>query len=641
MEQTLLNENQRQAVEYTEGPLLVIAGAGAGKTKVITERIIYLITKRDVLPSSILAITFTNKAASEMRTRVRDAMQLLPVQYDDEPFLSTFHSLCVFILRNEYAVAGLKRNFSIFDKDDSKRAIRAAMKSFDPEIAKQFEPGVILGIISREKNDGRTRAEFSEGREDHVAEIVDEAWRRYDEILTKENAVDFDDLLVKSVRLLETHQEIRHKYISRWNYIHIDEYHDTNKIQYALVKLLVGEEQNICAVGDVDQSIYSWRGADIKNIIRFEKDFPGTKTILLEENYRSTQTILDVANSIIQKNKNRFEKNLFTKKIGGEKISVYEAFDEADEARFVATKAKELVTSGTSAEHIAVLYRANFQSRAIEEAFLNEQVPHIVLGTRFFDRKEIKDMLSYLKVAMNPQALGDIARIINAPARGIGKSSLAKIFTENGTTLPAKQAAGWNDFKMIMKDVMNMIETKPASVAVLYTLKRSGIEKMLSAEGEEGLERLENITELVSLAARYDGMTGIAGIEKLLENAALATDQDDLEKNPTGVRLSTVHASKGLEFDVVFVAGLEQDLFPHKPIENSSRARDDEEERRLFYVALTRARKKIYLSHAGRRMIFGTTQFNAPSEFLFDIPEDLVEPEEKIEYSGKVIYFDI
>ncbi len=635
-----LSDKQKEAVEYTDGPLLVIAGAGAGKTRVITERIAYLIKEKGVLPGNILAVTFTNKAANEMRERIRKILDERSTYLDAVPFVGTFHGLCSFILRNDSGAAGLKKTFAIFDRDDSKRLVRDAMREIDPEMPKRFEPGMVLGIISREKDNGASAREFLENRKDEFGKTVGVIWEKYEKKLREENALDFDDLLVMTVKLLKGNADVRKKYLSRFHYIEVDEYHDTNAIQYELVKLLAGERKNIMVVGDVDQSIYSWRGADIKNLINFERDFSGAKTVLLEENYRSSKTILDAANAVIVKNKNRFDKTLFTKSPNGEKISVYEAYNETDEANFVTEKVRLAISSGTSPEEIAVLYRANFQSRALEEAFLSKQIPHVVLGTRFFERKEVKDVLAYVRAAQNPESLSDIKRVINLPPRGIGKVSIMKIFSGQENLLSGSQKESWGKFKSVLVTIAKEINTVPPSKVIKSVFEKSGIKEMLKTQGEEGLERIENIEELSAFATRYDGLSLPDGIAKLLEDAALASDQDSLDGDPKGVRLSTVHASKGLEFDIVFVTGLEQDLFPHKPVTKSA-ARDDEEERRLFYVALTRARKKIYLSHTSTRMTFGSRQWNAPSEFLFDIPEDLLEQEEKVESGGKIIYFDI
>lgn len=635
-----LSAKQKEAVEHTDGPLLVIAGAGAGKTKVITERIGYLIREKNVLPENILAVTFTNKAATEMRERVRAILDTRAARLDGAPFIGTFHGLCAFILRADAQAAGLKKTFAIFDRDDSKRLIRDAMKEIDPELHKRLEPGAALGIISREKDSGADAKTFLENRKDEFGKTIGVIWEKYERKLREENAVDFDDLLVKTFKLLRDNVEIRKKYLARFQYIEVDEYHDTNAIQYELVKILAGEKKNIMVVGDVDQSIYSWRGADIKNLINFERDFAGAKTVLLEENYRSSKTILDAANAVISKNKNRFEKTLFTKSAAGEKIAVYEAYDETDEANFVTEKVREQMSAGIPPEEIAILYRANFQSRALEEAFLSKQIPHVVLGTRFFERKEVRDILAYLRAAENPESLSDLKRVINLPPRGIGKVSVAKIFSGQENELSGSQKETWRKFQSTLKNIGEEMKKVPPSKVIRFVYEKSGVKDMLSKMGEEGLERIENIEELAAFAVRYDGLTLPEGISKLLEDAALATDQDSLEGDPRGVRLSTVHASKGLEFDVVFVTGLEQDLFPHKPMESKGK-RDDEEERRLFYVALTRARKKIYLSHASTRMTFGARQWNAPSEFLFDIPEDIIEQEEKVEGGGKVIYFDI
>ncbi|MCK5591856.1 MAG: UvrD-helicase domain-containing protein, partial [Candidatus Pacebacteria bacterium] len=447
---------------------------------------------------------------------------------------------------------------------------------------------------------------------------------------------------------------IQKYYQNKWTHIHIDEYQDTNTAQYELSQLLVSTEQNICVVGDVDQNIYGWRGADIKNLLNFEKDYLGTTTILLEQNYRSTQNILGAANQIIKKNKLRIEKNLFTKKPEGEKISFFDALDEGDEARFIAREAHNLIKDGISPSDIAVLYRANFQSRALEEAFLTIGVPYQVLGVKFFDRKEVKDILSYLKAALNPDSLYDIKRIINVPTRGIGKVTLARIFAGTEHELSPKMQEKVVNFRKILINIKKRSKNKKTSEIIKFTLKESGIEKMLLNGNEEELERLENIRELVTLATKYDIYPPEEGLEKLLTDAALASDQDSLEKPTETVKLMTVHAAKGLEFTYVFITGLEQDLFPHSNIDGSKKNKEErEEERRLFYVAVTRAKEKLYLSCAYVRTIFGSKKINTPSEFLSDIGEEFLEPirEEGIDpentsdssdsSSGKTVYLEL
>jgi DNA helicase II / ATP-dependent DNA helicase PcrA len=641
-----LNEKQREAAAKTEGPLLILAGAGAGKTKTITYRILHLI-KSGVKPSSVLAITFTNKAAKEMRERVlkllsEDKELNIPLSFTERPFVSTFHSLGVHIIRENAHKLGLTRHFTIFDRSDSRRAIKDALVELglDP---KQYEPGVILSIISKEKGNGIHIERFFESvGNDYMREIVWKVWQKYEAALKKEKALDFDDLLLKSAELLEKDAAIRAHYQNVWQYVHIDEYQDTNKVQYKIARLIAGERKNICVVGDVDQNIYSWRGADIKNILSFERDYPGASMVVLEENYRSTQTILEVANHIIKKNKNRFEKNLFTRQGAGEPITLYQAFDENDEARFVAEKAASLIEKGVDAREIAVLYRANFQSRALEEAMLNRDVPYQVLGVKFFERKEVKDVLSYIRAALNRDSLSDLQRIINVPGRGIGKVTIAKIFSGMIDSLSSSHAEKWRSFNLILDDIAAKAQNKKPSELIRFVLKRTGLEEMLASGADEDLERLENVKELATLATKYDFMMPGEGVTKLLEDAALATDQDEMEEDRPAVRLMTVHASKGLEFEYVFITGLEQDLFPHRGMESKREKRDDEEERRLFYVALTRAKKKIFVSHASLRTIFGSRQVTVPSEFIFDIPEKYLDQEERIQSSGgKVIYFDI
>jgi DNA helicase-2/ATP-dependent DNA helicase PcrA len=635
-----LNERQREAVLTTEGPLLILAGAGAGKTKTIAERIRHLV-RNGTNPSSILAITFTNKAAREMRERVEhmlseDRVLNKPVSMLERPFVSTFHSLGVHILKEQSTKLGLRRHFTIFDRDDSKKAIKESLEraGLDP---KTHEPNKILSIISKEKGRGAKAEDYAnQGGYGYFSSVVGQVWQEYERILKRDNALDFDDLLVKTRDALRDNLEIRKHYLSIWKYIHIDEYQDTNRVQYEIAELLVGPEHNICVVGDIDQSIYSWRGADIKNLLDFERDYPEAKVVLLEENYRSTKTILDAANAIIEKNKIRRKKNLFTSKDMGEKISIFQGFDEVSEAEFIAAKAEKLVKEGVAAEEIAVLYRANFQSRVLEESFMRRGIPYQMLGTRFFERKEVKDLISYLRAGLDPECLSDVKRVINVPARGIGKATIAKIFLN--TSSPSEAATSSeltasvrrkvSDFYTLLSEIKKSISEKRASETIAFIIRASGLENEWKMDGEEGASRLENAYELVSFAARYDHLPGEEGIEKFLTDAALQSDQDEMREENKAVRLMTVHASKGLEFDTVFVSGLEDGLFPHvKMNDGSLTPAEAEEERRLFYVAITRARKKLYLSYAQVRTVFGRREVNIPSEFIYDIPEELTEEE--------------
>jgi DNA helicase-2/ATP-dependent DNA helicase PcrA len=675
-----LNKEQKEAALHMKGPLLVVAGAGAGKTKMITHRIVNLI-KNGVPPEKILAVTFTNKAAKEMRERIIAEIKKNAPGQDKIPFVSTFHSLGVYIIKENARLLGLTKYFTILDEGDATSMIKEIMKELgiDP---KQYDPKKIKNIISREKGKFTHLADYEE-REgsgaSSLGKIVAQVWNKYEKQKMKENSLDFDDLLLKTTKLLKENKEIREIYQDKWEYIHVDEYQDTNEVQYLMTKLLSEKNKNICVVGDADQNIYSWRGANLKNILNFEKDYPNAKIILLEQNYRSTKNILEAANEIIKKNKYRPDKNLFTDNVTGEKIGLYEALEENDEAEFVATKILEILDKGedpifagslsVSADtalplgssacerprenkssplsedpakerssllsQVAVLYRANFQSRALEEAMLRYNIPYQVLGVKFFERKEIKDTLAYLRAALNPDSLSDIKRIINFPARGIGKVTLLKIFAGEKETLPIKMQIKINNFYETLEEIAEKIKTSKTSEVIKFVVKKSGIETELQSGTEEDVERLENIKELATLALKYDNLENGAGVEKLLEDASLASDQDSImigeekreKKEANAIKLMTVHASKGLEFKYVFVTGLEDGLFPHERMGNGESGEDREEERRLFYVAITRAKEKLFLSFANFRTIFGSRNINTPSEFIGDIPADLLEKE--------------
>ena len=1028
-----LNPEQLKAAMHTEGPLLILAGAGAGKTKTITFRILHLI-KLGVSPRQILAITFTNKAAKEMRERVfhllnSDQEFNFPVYEQEKPFLSTFHSLGVHIIKEMGHHLGIPRHFAIYDRGDSKQAVKDALVELNHD-PKQIDPNKILGIISREKGNFTSQQEFeAKSGDDYMGSIAAEVWKKYDAALAKEKALDFDDLLFKAAHLLSTNREVREYYQEKWKYIHVDEYQDTNQVQYRMIQLLAQKHKNLAVIGDGDQCvlpntkvniltgsnktksinissikegdtvssasgrskvfgqevelvrtkeysgkilkietksgkkiditpnhilfaelpqnkenhfvylmyssthgyrigivqgiraskrgqvenglivrlnqekadkiwiikictsrsearyfetlfsikysiptivfhnigrngfidteyitkifkeidtnknvlklfaelgifqefphyipqgttknntnkgrvnlrltmfsdlrisknspwcptrvainttdssikdtliqlgfpvrkgkkddwrcevskldyseaeriarqiqnkipdlvlvrnafitnknynftpagnlhigmivptqingqiiedqiikitkkqysgdvydldikntrnyiandfvlhncIYSWRGANINNILRFEEDYPEATSILLEQNYRSTQTILTAANKVIEKNIYRKKKNLFTKNEEGGKIKIYTAFDEGDEANFVANTVRDLIEKGEKSvdksskndqkvnpDQIAILFRANFQSRALEEAFLRRNINYTLLGTKFFERKEVKDVLSYIRAALNPEGMADIKRVINSPVRGIGKTTLLKILEGKEDELPAAARQKVQSFRSLLAAIAQKTRTDKTSEVVKYVITMSGLEHSLK-EDKDDLERLENVRELVTLAIKYDEMDKPAGVEKLLEEAALASDQDTIDTNmdkakedkskQPGVKLMTVHASKGLEFDYVFITGLEQDLFPHSRMNESATPESSEEERRLFYVALTRARKKLFLSHANVRTIFGSKQVTQPSEFIADIDDDLVENEEPV--SGiKSIFID-
>lgn len=629
-----LNQQQKEVVLHKDGPLLVIAGAGAGKTKTITHRILNLI-KTGVAPENILAVTFTNKAAKEMKERVKDLLDKdkeinLPISANSYPYIATFHALGVHILKENARLAGTSRHFKIFDRNDSLRAVKDAVKKTDLD-PKEFEPRKILSAISKQKGNTISLEEYEENAGNlpagglYFQRIVASVWREYEKILKSEKAYDFDDLLFKAVILLEQNKKVLERYQNTWKYIHIDEYQDTNKVQCKLANLLSGRNGNICVVGDIDQNIYSWRGADTKNLLDFENKYKDAKILLLEENYRSTKNILSASNSIIKKNKKRKEKNLFTKNEDGEKLSLFCSLNEIEEAQFIALKSKELIESGVSPKEIAVLYRVNFQSRVLEEVFLTLDIPYQVLGIRFFERKEVKDVLSYLGAAINPESISDMKRIINVPARGIGKAAFLKIAEGRENELSARLRQKVSDFKLLLQKIVGTAMKAKPSETIKFILKESGLEETLKSKNEEDLERLENVKELVTLAMRYDDMPPQEGIEKFLEDAALASDQDELKEEKNAVRLMTVHASKGLEFEYVFISGLEDGLFPHSGFDDT---KDDEEERRLFYVALTRAKKKVFLTYASTRTIFGLQSVNVPSEFITDIDGELIEDAE-------------
>ncbi|MEK7650782.1 MAG: UvrD-helicase domain-containing protein [Patescibacteria group bacterium] len=630
-----LNPAQQSAAEHLNGPLLVVAGAGAGKTKTIAHRIQNLI-QSGVKPEQILAITFTNKAAREMRERVNN----------NRVFVSTFHGLGVQIIRENAQKLGLNQHFTIFDKDDSQREVKNILLElgFEP---KSLEPRKILSAISKAKGNGVNLQTY---RQSSVAsfftDTVARVWPIYAQKLREQKALDFDDLLLTTVELLEREAELLKKYQDRWHYLHIDEYQDTNPIQYRLAKLLTGDRNNICVVGDVDQSIYSWRGADFRNLLKFEEDYPNAKVVLLEENYRSSKNILLAANEIIKKNVERHDKKLFTNKPDGELIGLLIGLDEKEEAQLVATRSRELIKQGTKPEEIAVLYRANFQSRVLEDAFLRENVPYQVLGTRFFERQEIKDVLGFIRAALNPDDIISVRRIINLPPRGLGKVTLAKIFSNQEHELPEKTQEKIREFRKILAQIKISAESQKPSELIRTVIEQSGLGNMWRTGGPDDLERLENAKELATLALKYDPSSssgqvrdadadGTSGIARLLTDAALVSDQDSLpdksdgqnKKQKSGVKLMTVHAAKGLEFDHVFIVGLEQDLFPHRMRESDSETRDTEEERRLFYVAVTRAREKLFLTYAQMRTIYGARQMTLPSEFIGDIPAHLLEAE--------------
>lgn len=637
----ILNEKQMEAVGNIAGPLLILAGAGAGKTKTITERVVQII-KSGVEPRNILCVTFTNKASKEMLERILtrlyeekliDSANPNQVWHNSNlPTIKTFHSLGLSIIREFAGKLHLNKDLNVLSPGDVNQLLKEILLnlSLDPKV---HDVSKIRNAISREKSANNTPDEYAKKVVNYNMEIIEKVWRNYEKELQKRCVVDFDDLIIKSAHLLKSDSEIRKYYQTKFKYIHIDEYQDTNNAQYELIKDLLNEKnQNICVVGDIDQNIYSWRGANLKNILNFEKDFPSGKVVLLEENYRSTQNILNLANLSISKNKARFPKNLFTNKALGEEIEICPTFDEKAEAEFITHKIKDLrQTANIKTEDVAVLYRTNFQSRILEEAFLKANLPYNLLGVKFFERKEVKDIMSYLRASLNRDNLSDLKRVFETPKRGIGKASLIKIFAKDNS-LSAKVLNKVSETYAFLNKLKENIDNNllPLSAIMQMIIKDSGIEEeLLTSVSSEDKERLENIRELVTLTKKFENLEASKAYELFLEESSLRSDQDDAEAN-NGVRLMTIHAAKGLEFDYVFLIGLEQDLFPHLDIGNKKKTLEEsEEERRLFYVAVTRAKKKLFLTYTEMRTIYGEKKVNIPSEFLDEVNE---MPEEAVIY---------
>ncbi len=625
-----LNHAQKEAVLATEGPISVLAGAGSGKTRVLTTRIYHLI-KSGVPADRILAVTFTNKAAREMRERLSHQLSGGTL-----PLVVTFHGLGRELLERYGTRIGVPRYFSIFDRDDSKSAIKRILKEMDIE-SKELSPGYVLSRISKEKGEGRTADMFREkhGRTSFQARVIADVWPKYEEIVRKEKALDFDDLISLPVRLLAEHDDIRAQAEQLFSHIHVDEYQDTNKLQGRLAGYLAAVHKNLFVVGDIDQTIYTWRGATIENLLEFEERYPNAQTIILAHNYRSTKTIVTAANQIIEKNQNRKDKHAVTDNEDGEQIRLHLARNAEAEALWVAREVRKAMRAGTMPEEIAVLFRTNFQSRTLEEAFLSEGIPYKVLGTRFLDRKEVKDVLAWVRLALEPSREADFMRAVQTPARGIGKVTIGKLLSGNREALRPGERAKVEAFEAVVQDLHETAKTAIPSAFVKLVIEKSGMATSLAQGGDEDQERLENAKELASLASRFDALSGEEGISAFLAESALAGDQDEIDRDPakTGVTLMTVHAAKGLEFDTVFVTGLEEGLFPHQGYDEEKR--DEEEERRLFYVAVTRAKRRLALTMAHVRRIYGTDFASEPSSFIRDIDEGLIAFSEGEDFYGE------
>ncbi|HWP83860.1 MAG TPA: UvrD-helicase domain-containing protein [Terriglobia bacterium] len=630
-----LNPQQREAVETTDGPVLILAGAGSGKTRVITYRIAWLIEHHGVRPSSILAVTFTNKAAEEMRERVA---RLVPVAGLSRPWVSTFHSFCVRVLREEGERIGLPRDFSIYDEDDQLRVVKACMRHLGLA-EKEVTARAALSRISYAKNHGKDAAMFFQAAADPLAERVAAIFDLYSRELKKAGAVDFDDLLLEAARLFREDAATALKYNERFQYLLVDEFQDTNRPQYELVRLLTRLRQNLCAVGDEDQSIYSWRGADIRNIVEFEKDYPDAKILRLEENYRSTQCILDAASALVAHNRYRKGKRLWTRRPGGAKIGFYEGIDAENESLFVADAIAQRLAADPDTR-CAVLYRTNAQSRLYEEALRRYNLPYNVVGAiSFYERAEVKDLLAYLKAAANLQDSISLLRIINTPARGIGEATVRRIETLaleqqlsvwdamgralEGNLLAAKSAAVLREFRALMEGLHQMLPGASVADLLSAVLERTRYLDALEQEGTpEAFSRMENIQELANAAAdsRDRGET----LQEFLDHAALVSDTDAYNA-AARVTLMTLHSAKGLEFPVVFLGGLEEGLLPHS--RSLLNAQALEEERRLCYVGMTRAQDQLILTRAALRRHYGgqTPEPSRPSRFLNEIPAELIE----------------
>ncbi|MEX0785114.1 MAG: UvrD-helicase domain-containing protein [Dehalococcoidia bacterium] len=643
-----LNPPQREAVEHVEGPLLILAGPGSGKTRVIAHRIAFLIQEQHVHPYRIMAVTFTNKAARELRDRVTRLLS----DAADALALGTFHAVCARILRTDGGAIGIDRNFAIFDDADQQALMRRVLEEMEVD-PRKFAPRALLSAISKAKSELASPAAFSASVRDYFGEVASRAYERYQAHLEENGALDFDDLIMRTVNLFRQSDTVLKKYQERLLHVLIDEFQDTNVAQYVLARQLAAGHGNICVVGDPDQSIYSWRSADIRNILNFERDYPNATTVYLEQNYRSTQNILDSAHAIIAANQRRKEKNLWTEQGAGDRVVVYEAYDDIEEADFVAAEVGELQKSGRAARDVAVMYRTNAQSRSLEESLMRESIPYrLVGGTRFYERKEVKDVLAYLRLIHNPHDRVAFGRVVNVPARGIGAKTIEELerwsesiglppyaalqlLAEDREPRPhrlaTRSAAALLGFLEILGELIEESRTAPVAELMASLLKRTKYRDYLLAEFEdagatglpEGEERWQNVQQLLTLAAEYEHLAPEAGLPQLLEDVALVSDVDSYDGHADAVTLITLHAAKGLEFPVVFIVGIEEGVLPHM------RSFDDpnqmEEERRLCYVGVTRAKERLYLVRAFRRRLMGASQHNPSSRFLKDLPADLLE----------------
>lgn len=632
-----LNDQQKKAVLTTEGPVLMLAGAGSGKTKTLTHRLAYLVQEKKINPANILAVTFTNKAAGEMRRRVARLLSFDENNTQYMPFLGTFHSIANRILRREAAEIGYSSSFLIYDSADTHALIKSIIKKLKLD-EKKITPSAVANIISSAKNELITAGEYKQYASSRLQEIAAQIYPIYQKELQKAEALDFDDLIMKLVVLLTENPQIQKKYQQQFKYILVDEYQDTNHAQYKFIQILASQHKNICVVGDDWQSIYSWRGANYENILNFEKDYPTAKVIKLERNYRSTQRILDAAGSVISRNTARSEKKLWTKAEQGDLIHIVQVRDELDEGRYIIDTIKKLIQedSRLGLHDFAVLYRTNAQSRSLEEAFLRQGISYqIIGGVRFYERKEIKDVMAYLRYIYQPNDQISLQRIINIPPRGLGQKSIEKFFDYAAkyelpifdamaqasviSGISSKAADSLMKFASEISSLRNYSQKLVISEFIELVLKRTGYQDYLDDGSISAAERVENVRELLSVAKAYDNLS----LEDFLSEISLISDLDSMKEGGGAVTLMTLHSAKGLEFNTVFIIGLEEGIFPHS--RSFFEPTELEEERRLCYVGMTRAKQRLFLVNASARLLYGSTQHNVPSRFLSEIPADLVE----------------
>ena len=621
-----LNDYQKEAVLHKEGPLLILAGAGSGKTRVLTTKIAYLIKEYDVDARNILAITFTNKAAKEMKTRIEELIGKTSIQ------ASTFHSFGVKILKENCEKLGYKSNFIILDSDDSLTLVKKILKDFNLD-PKRFSPYMIRNKISSNKNELIMPDDYKKFVYNEEDDVVYKVYKKYQEILKQNNSLDFDDLLILPIALFKKNPDVLAYYQDRYRYIFIDEYQDTNYAQYLLTKMISAKYHNICVVGDNDQSIYAFRGANYKNILNFEKDYPDCKVVMLEQNYRSTKTILNAANSVIKNNKERKDKNLWSLKESNEKITYYKAADETDEVHYILKKVKELVASGVSYQDMAILYRTNAQSRVFEQELLKQNIPYRIIGSfYFYSRKEIKDLLAYMRLVYNPDDDLSLLRVINTPKRGIGNKTLRSLEEEaslyHTSLFQAINSGKELAFKELILTLQKDLEKMTLTEFVDNILEKTGMRRALKEEKTlEADIRLEYLEEFKSVTKMFESRVGEISLADFLLEISLVADSEEYKDDPNRLTLMTVHAVKGLEFSYVFLAGLEEGIFPHR--NSMDTLAELEEERRLMYVAITRAKDKLFITNAKKRMLFGQENIAVPSRFIKEIDPSLIEHEEK------------